>query len=383
MKKNIRNQKMNKISKKEDFDKIGKKIGFLEIIDVIYVEKTIKSKIKSVKFITKCACGNIVHLDRRELNHSIKKKCSKNCEYYIKQRNSSEIGKIFRKLKVIGFSHQAGKDSELYWNCICECGNTCVYSTKVLHKVQTSCGCELKRNGEKLRKNYKDISGSYYGYIKINASRRKLDFSISIKYIYDIYKNQDKKCYFTNLDIPMYPDYYNNDIGSLDRIDSSKGYIEGNVQWVHKDINFMKWDLTNEQFINYAKYINNFNGKLEYKEIEVIKRNRKFTGFGNISGQYWSSIKYAAKSRNIEFNLKIEDVWELYKQQGGRCSLSGLEIVLGHRGLGTASIDRINSDQSYNLDNIQWVHKNVNKIKCGFDQKYFLNVCKLIDNNFQ
>ena len=27
---------------------------------------------------------------------------------------------------------------------------------------------------------------------------------------------------------------------SLDRIDSTKGYVRGNVQWVHKDVNLMK-----------------------------------------------------------------------------------------------------------------------------------------------
>ena len=36
---------------------------------------------------------------------------------------------------------------------------------------------------------------------------------------------------------------------SLDRIDSSKGYIKGNVQWVHKNINYMKQEMTNEEFL--------------------------------------------------------------------------------------------------------------------------------------
>lgn len=36
---------------------------------------------------------------------------------------------------------------------------------------------------------------------------------------------------------------------SLDRIDSSRGYVEGNVQWVHKDVNFMKQALSQERFV--------------------------------------------------------------------------------------------------------------------------------------
>ena len=41
----------------------------------------------------------------------------------------------------------------------------------------------------------------------------------------------------------------NNDSISLDRIDSSKGYEENNVQWVHKDINLMKNKYDNKYFI--------------------------------------------------------------------------------------------------------------------------------------
>lgn len=37
---------------------------------------------------------------------------------------------------------------------------------------------------------------------------------------------------------------------SLDRIDSSRGYEVGNVQWVTKYVNWAKNDLSQEDFIN-------------------------------------------------------------------------------------------------------------------------------------
>lgn len=46
---------------------------------------------------------------------------------------------------------------------------------------------------------------------------------------------------------------------SLDRIDSSKGYIEGNVQWVHKRINKMKLDDSDTEFIEWCRLIADFN----------------------------------------------------------------------------------------------------------------------------
>jgi len=42
---------------------------------------------------------------------------------------------------------------------------------------------------------------------------------------------------------------------SLDRIDSSKGYIEGNVQWVHRKINMMKQSYTQEEFIELCQAV--------------------------------------------------------------------------------------------------------------------------------
>ena len=46
---------------------------------------------------------------------------------------------------------------------------------------------------------------------------------------------------------------------SVDRIDSSGGYVESNVQWVHKDVNKMKMDIPQNQFIEYCKIISSHN----------------------------------------------------------------------------------------------------------------------------
>jgi len=42
---------------------------------------------------------------------------------------------------------------------------------------------------------------------------------------------------------------------SLDRIDSSKGYIKGNVQWVHRHVNIMKNIYDQDYFISLCKKI--------------------------------------------------------------------------------------------------------------------------------
>jgi hypothetical protein len=109
---------------------------------------------------------------------------------------------------------------------------------------------------------------------------------------------------------------------------------------------------------------------------------------GELSQTLYGRYLKSAKVRNIEFNVSMKYLWNLFLKQKGKCALSGLDLVLektvvrtkGGANI-TASPDRINSSLGYVEGNIQWVHKDVNKIKQGFDEDYFINLCQLIINN--
>ena len=58
---------------------------------------------------------------------------------------------------------------------------------------------------------------------------------------------QDFKCALTGREIDAM-EVCNN--ASLDRIDSTIGYIEGNLQWVTSEVNMMKQHYTQEDFIS-------------------------------------------------------------------------------------------------------------------------------------
>jgi hypothetical protein len=47
----------------------------------------------------------------------------------------------------------------------------------------------------------------------------------------------------------------NEQTASLDRIDNSQGYINGNIQWVHKIINRIKMDLNTSYFVELCKKV--------------------------------------------------------------------------------------------------------------------------------
>lgn len=110
----------------------------------------------------------------------------------------------------------------------------------------------MPNNGENnyQYKGYKGISGSHWHRIKRNAKRRGFGVGISIEYCWGLFEKQKAKCALTGMNICFSSRVKNYDgTASLDRIDSSKGYVLDNVQWVHKDINKMKWDTSDEDFI--------------------------------------------------------------------------------------------------------------------------------------
>jgi hypothetical protein len=109
---------------------------------------------------------------------------------------------------------------------------------------------------------------------------------------------------------------------------------------------------------------------------------RQWNGHEEISGEYWGAIKKGAKVRFLDFKMTIEEAWELFEKQNRKCALSGVDIKFSrNRKIGieqTASLDRIDSSVGYKIDNVQWVHKDINRMKQNFNNEYFVEMCKLI-----
>ncbi len=110
---------------------------------------------------------------------------------------------------------------------------------------------------------------------------------------------------------------------------------------------------------------------------------QRFMGVGDLSSAYFNRTKKNALKREISFDISIQDVWDLYRSQDGRCALTGVEISLNKRYAArdhtqTASLDRIDSNVGYIKNNIQWVDKNINMLKRGVTQEEFIHLCKRV-----
>lgn len=108
------------------------------------------------------------------------------------------------------------------------------------------------------------------------------------------------------------------------------------------------------------------------------------TKFEEISGEYLSRVERNARIRNLVFSVSPQELWDKFVAQGKRCALSGAVITFSPNPKThsqTASLDRIDSKKDYTKDNIQWVHKTVNRLKMAFPESEFLEWVGKISNH--
>jgi hypothetical protein len=188
------------------------------------------------------------------------------------------------------------------------------------------------------------------------------------------------------------------------------------LRWlgIHKIPKYPHWEYYRVNLVGrkfgHLQVIKEFTGKLENDKLEsgikwecrcdcgkkLIVRGRlllhgdrtncgcittSFKGYAEISGTYFNRVKLAAKKRDLEFNITLPQIWNLFLKQQRRCALSNVELFTDANSLNkeaTASIDRIDSDKGYTSNNIQWVHKDLNRCKWDFSEEEFLGWVKKI-----
>lgn len=165
-------------------------------------------------------------------------------------------GDKFNKLTAL-YPVSSSSIGQVVWRFRCDCGNEIEQSSsRVKNKFVTSCGCTNYGELSSGWAGYAELSGKYWGGIQNSAKKRRHTFDITKEYVWELFLRQGRKCALSGL--PIFFNDTRNSIeqtASLDRIDSSIGYFEGNVQWVHKDVNKMKNVFSQEYFIHMCKLI--------------------------------------------------------------------------------------------------------------------------------
>lgn len=168
----------------------------------------------------------------------------------------SLVGQKFGYLTV---NNLIGKDDGgiIWWQCTCDCGTTKKIRANHLKRNDSiSCGCKWKEGiSNRFWKGVGDLSMSYFCKVKANAEKRGIYCSISIEDAWHQFEKQNGICALSGVKLVLSKQYAkeNRDravttTASLDRIDSSKGYVKGNIQWIHKDLQWVKLDRNEEEF---------------------------------------------------------------------------------------------------------------------------------------
>ena len=159
--------------------------------------------------------------------------------------------------KIVKLDKPTGKSTYYIVNCP-KCGKE---YRKQKHQCLSQQRCRQCYLSETIKhKDCGSIPGWYFNRVELACKRVGRTLSVTIQYLDKLFKKQNGKCALSGMDLAFTFGSWNAMIAnqttaSLDRIDSSKGYIKGNLQWIHKEVNNIKQDKEQARFIELCTLI--------------------------------------------------------------------------------------------------------------------------------
>jgi hypothetical protein len=142
------------------------------------------------------------------------------------------------------YKHKRTKDGYEGKCKACHDAYTKIYYEKNKSKVVQY---RVDYNRNNTRKQYRNLDSRFNLLVKSASYRKKFEVSITPEYLKEVWEKQQGQCVYTKLPLLATANQFNT--VSLDRIDSSKGYVEGNVQLICSAVNKMKQDYTEDLFV--------------------------------------------------------------------------------------------------------------------------------------
>lgn len=204
-----------------------------------------------------CKCGKIQISCLSDLVNKRTTGC-KSCKAQDKKR-PIKIGEVYKEWEVIDGPKISSYHSVM-WKVRCiHCNTTVRWIQGNELAARDRCFCcqkcaskKMIRRTTKERGRIGDLTKNRYSRLQRIAKTRGIEFKLSIRELWDLFIEQNKTCSITG-------DYIGNiSDASLDRIDSSKGYITGNVQWVTKQANLSKHLMSMKELIDFCQKVLNY-----------------------------------------------------------------------------------------------------------------------------
>ena len=228
--------------------KVGDKFG-----DWTVINTDIPSRNKARYIQCQCKCGAINEINASALRNGKSSSC-KSCSSR-KRTTKLEIGSKYKHWTVI--EGPVYRNSTAYYKVKCDCGTEAYKLPIELLYENRDFQCEKCAQKERALQTtlangrVGDLTLTEHTRLRRSAEKRGYVFEVSIEYLWNLFQEQKQICAITGDYIPNIED------ASLDRIDSSKGYIEGNVQWVTYQANVSKHTMTMKQLYEFCRKVLN------------------------------------------------------------------------------------------------------------------------------
>ena len=158
------------------------------------------------------------------------------------------IGRRFGALVVIEAAANPGPLGEVRWHANCDCGAHIVTDgTRLRSGRIKNCGCGAVGKREPARtqaKGFAEISDARWRQFVSANQKKGVAVGITARQAFELFEAQQRICALSGIPICLSPS-----TATLDRADRSKGFIAGNVCWVHTSIKQMQLGLSRGEFI--------------------------------------------------------------------------------------------------------------------------------------
>lgn len=113
------------------------------------------------------------------------------------------------------------------------------------------------------------------------------------------------------------------------------------------------------------------------KDKVKIKNQRRYTNL-TLDEKLTQLVKTASDRKKVKCFITVEHLHDVWQKQNGLCAYTKLPLTSEAHQLNTVSLDRIDSDKDYIVDNIQLVCVPINRMKLDMTEEQFVEFCQLV-----
>ncbi len=174
--------------------------------------------------------------------------------------------------------------------------------------------------------------------------------------ILDLREKQHNQCVYLGIEMVWHPKAGIFQV-SIDRVDSSQGYVIANCQLVCEGINQLKNNMREGDFGHFLQFL--------ARPVPDSSPFVPYCDFTSAQKCKFTKLYGHMKSNRpkIKRNVTREELHQLREKQQDRCALTGIRVTWEPHQWTTASWDRIDSSGDYSVHNLQLTIWPTNRMK--------------------